>query len=310
MIALAGTCGCYHDGMKRVASRQLFSSRVRSALQGVRNLWPSGTKIDRRWREADLSNWPPERSLTEGDGWQGWEYSVFSQNGEDGIIRSLLSRIGPRTRLFLEFGFSPVQCNCLRLAVKEGFGGVFIDGDKNRVREFRRAARCFGLRNVNALARFLTVENLERTVIEAGLGGEIDVASIDVDGNDYWLWEKLECVSPRVVVIEYNASLGPAVSVTVPYDPTFDRHRKHPSGLYHGASLTALQRLGNRKGYRLVGCDSAGVNAFFLRDDIDAGVETVTPEMAFRPSASRLKEGSSLESQYRTIANLPYVTIE
>jgi hypothetical protein len=240
-----------------------------------------------------------------------YEYRLFSQNGEDGVIRYLLSQIDSPSRVFLEFGFSPSECNCLRLAVKEGYGGLFIDGNERCVREFRRAARSFGLQHVKAVAGFLTVDNLEGTVLHGGLHGEIDVASIDVDGNDYWLWERLECVSPRIVVIEYNPSLGPTLSLTVPYDPAFDRHQKHPSGFYCGASITALQCLGRRKGYRLVGCNSTGGNAFFLREDIAASnVETLTPENAYRPSAYRLTRGFSPERQYQLIADLPYVQID
>lgn len=119
-----------------------------------------------------------------------------------------------------------------------------------------------------ALCAFLTVENLADTITGAGVPAGLDLLSIDVDGVDYWLWESLTCVSPRVVVIEYNASFGPHRSITVPYESGFDRVEKHPSTFYHGASLSALAKLGAKKGYSLVGCDSNGVNAFFVRNDL------------------------------------------
>ena len=292
--------------------RRLLPPAARSA---IRRILPSyewvNEDIHRKWREADSQNWPSEQPSASSWDLTPYEYRLFSQDGEDGIIRYLLSQIGSRSRRFLEFGFHPKECNCLRLAVKEGYGGLFIDGNKRIVRDFRRAARHFGLRNVNSVAKLLTLENLERTVKRGGLRGEIDVASIDVDGNDYWLWERLQCVSPLIVVIEYNPSLGPVLSLTVPYDPAFDRHEKHESGFFHGASITALQRLGRRKGYRLVGCNSTGVNAFFLREDLPApGIKTFSPEEAYKPSKYRLDHGFSAEMQYELIRDLPYTQID
>ena len=97
-----------------------------------------------------------------------------------------------------------------------------------------------------------------------------DVLSVDIDGNDYWVLDALEAVRPRIVVVEYNASFGPERSVTIPYTRAFYGYRAHSSGYYHGASLTALARLGERKGYVLAGCDSRGVNAFLV--DATAGL--------------------------------------
>jgi hypothetical protein len=144
----------------------------------------------------------------------------------------------------------------------------------------------------------------------SGFTGEVDILSIDVDGNDYWLWEAIQSISPRVVVIETNPSLGDTLSVTVPYDPAFDRFDKHPSGFYCGASLVALAGLGTRKGYRLIGCDSSGSNAFFMRDDLETqDLPTATPGKAYFPSRARLSRGFSQEEQYELIKDLPYVTV-
>ena len=112
---------------------------------------------------------------------------------------------------------------------------------------------------------FVTAENVNGLIEEGGFGGELGVLSIDVDGVDYWLWKAIRVVSPRVVVIEYNASFGATRAVTVPYKPDF---RCHPGGLYHGASLAALSLLGRQLGYVLVAVESAGVNAFFVRQDL------------------------------------------
>jgi hypothetical protein len=261
------------------------------------------------WNREDPPEFPLQQNRNK-NGLDRYGYSLFSQNGEDGIIRYLFSRVGFSSRRFLEFGFGSTENNSLRLVLKEGFGGVFIDGSETSVAQFNRAARSFGICDVKAINAFLTVANLEDTVRIAGVPEDIDLLSIDVDGNDYWFWDALSCVSPRVVIVEYNASFGPERSLTVPYDSDFDRMKKHPSGFHHGASLVALDRLGQKKGYGLVGCDGSGVNAFFVRNDcITNGLEVVTPREAYRPHKRRLERGFSLEAQFAAVQSLPYVEI-
>ncbi len=262
------------------------------------------------WRRPDRADWPPAEGAAE-PGLARYEYSLFSQNGEDGVLRHLLSELGFRSRAFLEFGFGVTESNALRLALKEDFAGVFIDGSEHAVRALNSAAGLFGLEGVRAIRQWLTLENLAETIREGGLPPEIDLLSIDVDGNDYWFWREIERPSARLVVIEYNASLGPELSLTVPYDPAFERHAKHESGFYHGASLAALYRLGREKGYALVGCESRGVNAFFVREDcLTAGVQELSPRDAYCPDKGRLEAGFSAEGQLRMIEDMPYVAVE
>ena len=294
--------------------KQLLKARVPSPLEPVFNKLVLRPLVKARmlkaWNRVEPTDWP----LPECCGKQGiekYEYSLFSQNGEDGILRYLFDEIGFSSRLFLEFGFDVRENDSLRLVMKEGFSGVYIDGSEIKVRYFNEAARSFGITNARAINAFLNLENLESVIIESGLGKEIDLLSIDVDGNDYWFWEAIRCLSARIVVIEYNASLGPELSLTVPYDPVLDRHQKHPSGFYHGASLTALERLGRKKDFKLIGCDSSGVNAFFIREDfLTDNLNVLSPQSAFRPHRSRLEDGFSVEDQYRMIKDLPFVTIE
>jgi len=195
--------------------------------------------------------------------------SVYSQNGEDGIIEHVFSVIGYESRKFVEFGFSVPECNCWRLMKEERFGGLFIDKMKTAMGAFNGMTT-----PAIAVMKKLTAENIEEAL--SGMSDEIDVLSIDVDGNDYWLWKAIERTSPRLVVIEFNKALGPDVSVTIPYDPEFVWQR----GSYFGASLRALERLGKLKGYKLIGCEPIGVNAFFLCNDID-GFDKVDPSDAF-----------------------------
>ena len=240
-----------------------------------------------------------------------YEYSLFSQNGEDGIIRYLFSEIGVSSKIFLEFGFGVTQNNSLRLILKEGWGGVLIDGLAESVTAFNRAIQKTEIRNVKAFQQFLDLKNLRSTILNSGLPERIDLLSIDVDGNDYWFWEDISYLDPRVVVIEYNASLGPKLSLVVPYDPLFAYHEKHLSGFYHGASLMALVKLADKKGYALVGCDSKGANAFFVRRDcLSPSLIEVLPVTAYRSNARRSKKGLSSEAQFGIIKNMPYINID
>ncbi len=262
-----------------------------------------------KWNRPDVRVWPLEANR-DAPGLDRYEYSWLSQNGEDGVIRYLFSQIGFESRWFLEFGFGAAQCNSLRLMVHENFSGLLIDGDTENVRFFEYAAAKKSIRNVRAVQAFITRDNLETLIRDNGVPRDIDLLSLDVDGNDYWLWQVLECVSPRVVCIEYNAGLGSDRSLSVPYDDAFERYARHPSGFFHGASLTALESLGREKGYYLVGCDRTGTNAFFLRDDIHIdGVPALTPREAFRPHANWLGRGISEAQQLEIMASLPYEEI-
>lgn len=284
--------------------------RVRRAKKWlVRTLIPfsvRASKVSAMWRKPDSRDWPPG-SQSGVPGLARYEYSWLSQNGEDGIIRHLFDEIGFESRWLLEFGFGAVQCNSLRLVKQEAFSGLFMDGSSENVDFFNYAARKHGLKNVNAVQAFITRDNLQQLIMDNNVPREIDFLSLDVDGNDYWFWEELTCVSPRLVCIEYNAGLGPDLSLTVPYDPEFERYSIHPSGFFHGASLAAFESLGKRKGYKLIGCDSTGTNAFFLQEDIEvAEITALTSREAFRPHANWLGRGISEAEQLEIMKSMPY----
>lgn len=287
--------------------------RVRRARKWVqRNLVPfslRANKIARKWTKPDLQEWPQE-ALADAPGLDRYEYSWLSQNGEDGVIRYLFDVIGYESRWLVEFGFGAKQCNALRLIVHENFRGLLMDGSEENVDFFNHAAWKLGLEDVSAVQTFITRDNLEHLITSNGVPKEIDFLSLDVDGNDYWFWQTLECISPRVVCIEYNAGLGPDWSCTVPYDDEFERYAKHPSGFFHGASLVALEKLGKEKGYYLIGCDLTGTNAFFLRDDVRVeGVPALTAREAFRPHANWLGRGITEEQQLEIMRSMPYVEV-
>jgi hypothetical protein len=196
------------------------------------------------------------------------EFTVFSQAGEDGIIHHLVRTVRPGRKVFVEFGVENYrQANTRFLALNDGWSGLVMDSDALSVQQIRSDPiywRC----NIKAVHAFATRENINDLLTEHGVTGEIGLLSIDIDGNDYWVWDAVDVVQPAIVVIEYNFRFGPDRSVTIPYDPAFDRRAAHPSRIYFGASLRALTGLGERKGYAFVGCNRFGVNAFFVRGDL------------------------------------------
>ena len=131
-----------------------------------------------------------------------------------------------------------------------------------------RLTRIYWRYSLNAVCAFVDAANINQLLGDNGATGDIGLLSIDIDGNDYWVWRAIEVVSPRIVVCEFNGIFGSKAKVSVPYDPAFERGRAHYSFLLAGASLSALAHLGVQKGYRLVGINSAGNNAFLVRQDV------------------------------------------
>lgn len=293
--------------MMKIPIKKYRVRRVRKWLK--RKLIPFSVragKVSAKWARPDRKRFPP-RSQAGVPGLGRYEYSWLSQNGEDGILRYLFDEIGYESRWFVEFGFGAAQCNALRLMLKEDFRGLLMDGSRENVDCFNYAANQHGIDRVTAVHTFITRGNLQSLIRDNGVPRDIDLLSLDVDGNDYWFWETLDCVSPRVVCIEYNAGIGPELALTVPYDDSFERYSKHASGFFYGASLAALQSLGQRKGYYLIGCDSTGTNAFFLRDDVEIdGITALTAREAFRPQANWLGRGISEADQLEFMRSMPY----
>jgi hypothetical protein len=219
-----------------------------------RGIYPALGELANRYRAT--GTWEPP-DLT------AFELRVFSQNGEDGVLAEILHRIGTGQGGFVEFGVGDgTEGNTVFLAQVLGWTGAYLEADDGAYAALeRRFAANPRVRTLQAAVEPDTVEALFR---RAGVAAEPDVLSIDVDGNDYWIWRALEGYRPRVVVIEYNGALDPASRRVMPYTPGFVWDRT--SG--YGASLGALEELAGEKGYRLVHTESAGVNAFFVRSEL------------------------------------------
>jgi hypothetical protein len=217
-------------------------------------------------------------------------FRVFSQFDEDGVMLFLLAVAAGGTGRFVDIGADDgvSSSNTANLALNFGFDGLFIEANAERAAKGERFyARHPDTRERPPLFRqaFVTREEINDLISSTGIEGEIDVLSIDIDGNDYWIWESLVCVQPRLVVVEAHTELGLAEFVS-PYDRAFD-WRRLPPGDPIGASVVSFTQLATRLGYRLVGANLYGFNLFFIREDLGTSLPTVEPAEAFRHASYR-----------------------
>jgi GAF domain-containing protein len=215
------------------------------------------------------------------------EFRCYSQNGEDGVLLYIFSLLGTTNRRVVEIcAGDGIECNAANLIINHGWQGLLLDGDADQIargRAFYSTCRTTWPSPPALVDAWLTAENVDALVADKGFGGPIDLLSIDVDGNDYWIWKALQCVRPRVVVLEFNAACGPERSVTMSYQPDFRLDLAKPP--YRcGASLPAFVKLAREKGYRLVGVQRLGFNAFFVRDGLE---EKLLPERSARECYER-----------------------
>jgi hypothetical protein len=196
------------------------------------------------------------------------EKKITSQNGEDGVIEALFEILGETNRYFVEFGVEGgTQCNTAAL-LERGWQGLMMD--LHGVCENPRAT---------IRKEFVTAENINLLFRKYDVPEHFDLLSIDIDGNDFWVWREI-AARARVVVIEYNSSPPPSECSAIVYDPNFQFENTD----YYGASLLAFQRLGRLKGYTLVYCERHGVNAFFVADEaLPAGYQPRPIEAIYRP---------------------------
>jgi len=209
------------------------------------------------------------------------KFKVFSQFGDDGIIQYLMHRLAPLPDSFVEFGVGNYrESNTRFLLLNNNWRGLVLDGHAGSIKQIQQD-EIYWRHTLTTRFAWITRDNINDLLREAEFSGEIGLLSIDIDGNDYWVWEKLEVLDPVITIVEYNSIFGPDLAVTIPYDPNFARHQAHYSGQFWGASLPALTQLAEKKGYSLVGCNSAGNNAYFIRKDKIDGFPVRTVKEAF-----------------------------
>jgi len=192
------------------------------------------------------------------------EFRVFSQWGEDGIIQFILSKIQIDHELFVEFGVQNYEeSNTRFLLVNNNWKGLVIDASTKNIQHIIDS-EIYWQHDLTAINQFVTIKNINKII--SSFSNNIGMLSIDIDGVDYWVWKAIS-IQPSIVICEYNSVFGNQFPVTVPYKPAFDRTNYHYSNLCFGASLPALKQLAKEKGYYLFCCNSAGNNAFFVRNE-------------------------------------------
>lgn len=196
------------------------------------------------------------------------EFKVHSQWGEDGIIQWLIRQIPIQNETFIEFGVEDYKESNTRFLLEENnWSGMIIDGSKQNMDSVKRET-LYWRYDLKAIDAFVTRENINELLMRSGFDKDLGLLSIDIDGNDYWVWEKINVMEPRIVICEYNPIFGPDRAVSVPYRADFYRTKAHYSNLFFGCSLKALMMLAERKGYTFIGTNSNACNAFFVRNDL------------------------------------------
>jgi hypothetical protein len=240
-------------------------------------------------------------------------FSCYSQTDEDGILLYIFSLIGTGNRQCVEMcAGDGIECNTANLIINHGWHGLLVDGDAEHVARGRRfyaesmATRIYPPRLVQA---WVTRDGVNDIVRSGGFAGEVDLLSLDLDGIDYWIWAVIDAIDPRVVVLEYQDILGPARSWTVPYSDDFcagqySMTQSMPN--FAGASLSAFVKLGRSKGYRLVGVNRYGFNAFFVREDLGVGI---LPEVDVESCFTHPKVLAGMRDRFPLVANMPWVEV-
>ena len=300
------------DNTMNVNGTQVILNNVQALsnnIQLIRNQL-SNTQIQQRQLQSHYRDMLSRRLLISRLSDSG--FRVYSQTDEDGILHYIFSVIGTANKVCLDIAFgSPYGANTTNLIVNDGWHGILVCGDE---KEAKSAMQFFSshpdthIYPPKIYSQWITAENINQ-VVSHGLmdshiqGNEIDLFSLDIDGVDFWTWNALTAVVPRVVVVEYQDIWGEK-SVTVPYRPDFNRFDTHPD--YFGASLPAFVKLASAKGYRLVGCNKYGYNAFFVRNGIG---EEVLPEVSCKECLQHPKVCEGQRKRLPEVAEFEWVKV-
>lgn len=228
------------------------------------------------------------------------EFKVFSQWGDDGIIQLLINKVKIEKKVFIEFGVENYQeSNTRFLLQNNNWSGFVLDGSDENI-NFIKKSNFYWKYDLKCKSAFITKDNINDLIRESGIVGEIGILSIDIDGNDFWVWKNIDIVNPDIVIIEYNSVFGKERSITVPYDPGFIRSEAHYSNLYAGCSLSALFRLGKEKGYAFVGSNSAGNNAYFVKEEKAQNLKVLSVTEGY--VSSKFRESRNAKGELTFIA--------
>jgi hypothetical protein len=245
------------------------------------------------------------------------EFKVFSQWGDDGIIQYLIRNAEVDVEKFVEFGVeSYSESNTRFLLMNNNWKGLVMDASAENVQRIKRQ-EYYWKHDLTAVHCWVDRENINTVIRDNGFSGLLGLLSIDIDGNDYWIWQSLDVVKPVITIVEYNSVFGDKHAITIPYDRAFNRTKAHYSNLYWGASLRALCILAEQKGYVFVGSNSSGNNAYFVKQDKIGKVRPCGVQEGYAKSKyreSRDAEGGLTfvagEERLKVIEDMPVYDLE
>ena len=212
-----------------------------------------------------LSNFNRDKKFTK---LSDYEFKIFSQWGEDGIINFLIQEIPINNKTFVEFGVADFsESNCRFLLMNSDWSGFVIDSSMININKLKNS-NYFWKYNLQALCAFIDKDNINELLRKSNFDKDLGILSIDIDGNDYHVLNNIHYFEPRIIICEFNPIFGTDKKVTIPYDPKFYRTKKHYSNLYWGTSINALIFLLNKKEYTLVGTGMLGCNAYFVKNSV------------------------------------------
>lgn len=243
------------------------------------------------------------------------EFQVFSQFGDDGIIQYLVNKMPIRNKTFIEFGVEDYrESNTRFLLVNNGWSGMVMDGSDENVKQIKTGS-LYSFYDLRAVRCFITKENINDIIRSSGFDPEVGILSVDIDGNDYWVWEAIDCIQPSIVITEYNSLFGFEDPITIPYRADFVRGTQTPLNFY-GTSLKAAYDLARSRGYFFIGCNTAGNNAYFIHESLRAAcpVTEKSPEEGynlahFSETWDEMKEPRRGKDKLRSIHGLEVVDV-
>ena len=241
-----------------------------------------------------------QQSLMSSDNINDYEFKIFSQFGEDGIIQYLIKNVAIEHEIFIEFGVEDyLESNTRFLMMNNNWSGFVMDASDEKM-ERLKSQNWYWRYQLTQKAVFIDKDNINNLLSSTGFAN-IGLLSIDLDGNDYHIFNEIDLskLNPAIIVLEYNSVFGIDRLITVPYNKNYNRTKSHYSNLFFGASLPALNYVASKRGYSLVGCNLSGNDAFFVRKDLlNEKVVELSVEKAYKKSKTRESRNQDYSLSY------------
>ena len=296
---------------------------IRNVIKKIINLISESVAIKSQSDETNLlaigtmlSN---QQYLMNSNNINDYEFKIFSQWGDDGIIQYLIKNIKIENKIFIEFGVQDyMESNTRFLMMNNNWSGFVMDGSTEAMESLEKRI-WYWRYYLKQQAVWIDRDNINSLLKKTNFSN-IGLLHIDLDGNDYFILKEIDLtqLNPSIIIMEYNSVFGKDRKITIPYDREFDRTKAHYSNLFFGASLSALNDLAIKKGYSLVGCNLAGNNAYFIRKDLlnervtELSIDQAYKESKFRESRSEDYSLSYIagEERLENIRGLEVLNIE